>query len=249
MLHPRIARSRAAQYRRRRRVPARPEVLRAVPDCRPAARDGPSRAASPGVAACRVSYPASYPRRFRGARIDDDLAGPGPRGRSVKAGRRPKPPARVLGWREWARLPEFGVRAIKVKLDTGARTSALHAFGLRPFTRDGKSMVRFEIHPVQRSAAATVAVEADVLDERIVRNSGGHEELRPVIRTMIEIGGERWPIELTLTQRDQMGFRMLLGRQALRGRVVVDAGSSFRAGRPGSGAGTRRHARREREEE
>ena len=147
-------------------------------------------------------------------------------------------------------LPEFGVRAIKVKLDTGARTSALHAFGLRPFTRDGRSMIRFEIHPVQRSSAAIVAAEAVVLDERLVRNSGGLEELRPVIRTLIEIGGERWPIELTLTRRDQMGFRMLLGRQALRGRAVVDAGSSFREGRLDFGAPrARKGGRAEREEE
>ena len=142
------------------------------------------------------------------------------------------------------------MRAIKVKLDTGARTSALHAFGLRSFTRDGRSMVRFEIHPVQRSSAAVVVAEAAVLDERLVRNSGGNEELRPVIRTLIEIGDERWPIELTLTRRDQMGFRMLLGRQALKGRAVVDAGSSYREGRLDSGArGARHDARARREEE
>jgi hypothetical protein len=142
----------------------------------------------------------------------------------------------VLGWREWARLPDFGVRSIKAKLDTGARTSALHAFGLRRFTRDGRPMVRFEIHPLQRSADSTVAAEAVVVDERVVRNSGGREEVRPVIRTTIQIGTEHWPIEVTLARRDQMGFRMLLGREALRGRAVVDAGSSFRAGRPGRSA-------------
>lgn len=148
--------------------------------------------------------------------------------------RRKRPaPQRVLGWREWARLPDLGVRSIKVKLDTGARTSALHAFGLRRFTRDGRPMVRFEIHPLQRSADSTVAAEAVVVDERVVRNSGGREEVRPVIRTTLQIGTERWPIEVTLARRDQMGFRMLLGREALKGRTVVDAGSSFRAGRPG----------------
>ena len=95
-------------------------------------------------------------------------------------------------------------------------------------------MVRFEIHPRQRSAAGAVMVEAEVIDERWVRNSGGTRELRPVIETDVLIGGERWPIELTLTRRDEMGFRMLLGRQGLRGRAVVDPGSSYRAGkRPG----------------
>jgi hypothetical protein len=137
----------------------------------------------------------------------------------------------VLGWREWARLPDLGVRAIKVKLDTGARTSALHAFGLRRYVRDGADMVRFEIHSLQRSAVSTVEADAVVIDEREVRNSGGGTEIRPVVRTTIQIGESRWPIELTLTRRDEMGFRMLLGRQALRGRALVDPGRSFLAGR------------------
>lgn len=137
----------------------------------------------------------------------------------------------ILGWREWAALPDLGVGAIKVKLDTGARTSALHAFGLERFMREGTPMVRFEVHPVQRSSAASVSVEAKVLDERVVRTSSGHEALRPVINTIVQIGHQAWPIELTLARRDQMGFRMLLGRQALRNRVVVDSGTSFRAGR------------------
>jgi hypothetical protein len=141
-------------------------------------------------------------------------------------------------------LPAFGVRAIKAKLDTGARTSSLHAFELHPFLRDGTQMVRFEIHPVQRSRAATVQVEAEVKDERVVRNSGGQEELRPVIETLVDIGGISWPIELSLTRRDEMGFRMLLGRQALRGRVVVDPGSSFRAGREPTGAARKRRSSR-----
>lgn len=138
----------------------------------------------------------------------------------------------MLGWREWAELPELGVPAIKAKLDTGARTSALHAFDLTPFVRDGIDMVRFEVHPFQRTAADSIEVEAEVADERVVRNSGGHEELRPVIETTVRIGDDAWPIELTLTRRDEMGFRMLLGRQALRGRAVVDSGSSYRTGRP-----------------
>ena len=149
----------------------------------------------------------------------------------MKRKKRTRSPAATLGWREWARLPSFGVEAIKAKLDTGARTSALHAFDMERFERDGVPMVRFEIHPQQRSKGGAVSVEAEVVDERWVRNSGGARELRPVIETEVRIGEDTWPIELTLTRRDQMGFRMLLGRQALRRRAVVDPGSSYRAGR------------------
>ncbi len=141
--------------------------------------------------------------------------------------RTPKPPKAVLGWREWVGLPELGVRSVKAKLDTGARTSALHAFRMKRFVRDGMPMVRFEVHPVQRTTSASVTVEAEVVDERTVRSSGGQEEQRPVIVTALELDGNRWSIELTLTRRDSMGFRMLLGREALRGRAVVDPGRSF----------------------
>lgn len=142
---------------------------------------------------------------------------------------------RRLGWREWVELPDLGVRTIKAKLDTGARTSSLHAFKLRRFTRDGVDVVRFEIHPVQRSNAATVPVEANVLGERRVRTSSGQEESRIVIETTLGIAGERWPIELTLSRRDEMGFRMLLGRQAMAKRIVVDPSASFLAGGPAQG--------------
>lgn len=147
------------------------------------------------------------------------------------AGRTSKHPPGTLGWREWAALPDLGVTAIKAKLDTGARTSSLHAFGLERYSKDGIDMVRFEVHPRQRSASGSHEVEAVVIDERWVKNSGGQRELRPVIETTVLIGDEKWPIELTLTRRDEMGFRMLLGRQALRGRILVDPGRSFRAGR------------------
>lgn len=151
----------------------------------------------------------------------------------------PEPPPLALGWREWAALPDFGVKGIKVKLDTGARTSSLHAFGLERFQRDGVDMVRFEVLPEQRSREGRIEVEAVVTDERWVRNSGGERELRPVVETEIRIGEDSWPIELTLTRRDEMGFRMLLGRQALRKRAVVDPGSSYRAGRRKKGAKNR----------
>lgn len=152
--------------------------------------------------------------------------------------KRRAPPA-VLGWREWVGLPDLGVEVVKAKLDTGARTSSLHAFRMKRFERDGEAMVRFEVHPLQRSTASAQTVEAVMVEERSVRSSSGQEELRPVIMTRVELAGERWPIELTLTRRDTMGFRMLLGRQALRGRAVVDPGRSFLAGRrppPGAAA-------------
>lgn len=134
-----------------------------------------------------------------------------------------------MGWREWVALPDLGVGRIKVKVDTGARSSSLHAFDLEHFDRDGEGWVRFKVHPVQRSSRETVEVEAAVIERRSVKSSSGHEALRPVIATDVELGGERWTIELTLTRRDAMGFRMLLGRQAVRGRCLVDPGGSFLA--------------------
>ena len=151
-----------------------------------------------------------------------------------------KLPTTTLGWREWVGLPELGVDAVKAKLDTGARTSSLHAFDIVRYEEDGAPRVRFEIHPRQRSSEDAVEVEARVVDERWVRNSGGTRELRPVIETTVLVGEERWPIELTLTRRDEMGFRMLLGRQALRTRALVDPGSSYRAGGAPEVAGKRR---------
>ncbi len=144
---------------------------------------------------------------------------------------------RVIGWREWVGLPDLGVAAIKVKIDTGARSSALHAFDLEVFDRGGVDWVRFGVHPIQRDWKTTIPAELPLHEMRIVRNpgGGGREELRPVVRTAVELMGERWPIELTLTRRDRMGFRMLLGRSAVRRRFVVDPGRSFLAGRPQRG--------------
>lgn len=116
---------------------------------------------------------------------------------------------------------------IKVKVDTGARSSSLHAFEIERFRRKGTSMVRFAIHPIQRTTRGTVRAEAEVVDQRKVKTSSGVESLRWVIATEVELMGRRWPIEVTLTRRDTMGFRMLLGRQAIRGHFVVDPGRSF----------------------
>lgn len=139
-------------------------------------------------------------------------------------------PLWIVGWREWLGLPDLGIPKIKVKIDTGARSSALHAFDMQQFRRQGKSMLRFRVHPLQRDTARTILAEAELIDERRVRDSGGHAELRPVISTTAKLRGRIWQIELTLTNRDQMGFRMLLGRQATSHRFVIDPARSFLAG-------------------
>ena len=137
----------------------------------------------------------------------------------------------IIGWREWVALPELGGERIKAKIDTGARTSAIHAFGIRPFERDGHRFVRFSLHPVQHHRNPVVDCEARVVDERIVTSSNGKQEHRYVIETSVRLGEADWPIEITLTNRDEMGFRMLLGRAAVRRRFVGDPGSCFRLSR------------------
>jgi hypothetical protein len=141
----------------------------------------------------------------------------------------PKEPLKI-GWREWVALPDLKVHAIKAKIDTGARTSALHAYRIEPFRRSGALWLRFELHPLQRSEAMKVSCEARAVDERVVRNSGGGVERRYIIRTLLKLGDEFWPIELALANRDQMGFRMLLGRTALENHALIEPGRSYLLG-------------------
>ena len=138
----------------------------------------------------------------------------------------------TLGWREWVALPDLAIDPIKAKVDTGARTSALHAFAVEPFEKDGESWVRFAMHPLQRNSDYVVNCEAKVLDRRSVRDSGGHEEMRYVIESTIVIGDTPIKAELTLTDRETMKFRMLLGRTTLKPDYLVDPGRSYLSRRP-----------------
>ncbi len=140
-----------------------------------------------------------------------------------------------VGWREWVGLPDLHVDAIKAKIDTGARTSALHAYRIEPFRRAGALWLRFELNPIQRSHAMQVRCEAPAVGERTVRNTGGGIERRYIINTVLRLGEAAWSIELALTNRDHMGFRMLLGRTALQGRVLIEPGRSYLLGRTPTG--------------
>ncbi len=137
----------------------------------------------------------------------------------------------TLGWREWVGLPELGLPEIKAKVDTGARTSTLHAFELDTFSEHGKPRVRFKIHPLQKDSEVVVTCVADIVDERFVTDSGGHREQRLIISTPLTIGPWSWPIEMTLTARDNMMFRMLLGRTAIKGIAMVDPSRSYTTGK------------------
>jgi len=138
-----------------------------------------------------------------------------------------------VGWREWVSFPTLDVDTIEAKIDTGARTSALHAHRLRVVVKRGVETARFEIHPVAGSARPSIKTEAEVVDWRRVRSSSGHLQHRPVILTDVVLGDQRWEIEVTLTSRDAMGYRLLLGRTAIAGRFVVDVARSHTQRVPG----------------
>jgi hypothetical protein len=138
---------------------------------------------------------------------------------------------RTAGWREWVGLKALGVEAIKAKLDTGARTSAIHAFDVEAYERDGERRVRFSIHPIQKDDTVSIACDEKLVDIRAVSNPGRRSEKRYIIRTELSLGGESWPIDLSLTDRDEMGFRLLIGRTAMHGRLLVDPERSFRLGK------------------
>lgn len=133
----------------------------------------------------------------------------------------------IIGWREWVDLQLLGLPHIKAKVDTGAKTSCLHAFKVRGFKRKSQRWVRFSVHPHQYDLTTSVVCEAPVVERRWVTDSGGHRTRRYVIHTELRMGGMNWPIELTLTNRDTMKFRMLLGRNALSKRFLVDVSRSF----------------------
>ena len=136
----------------------------------------------------------------------------------------------IVGSEEWCSLPGLGLPTIKARVDSGAATSSLHAFNIVPFQRDGELWISFEVHPLQNDRSVVVRHEAPVLEQRSVRNTSGISENRYVIREELVLGEQRWPIELTLTNRDAMGYRMLLGREAMVGRVLVDPEGSHQLG-------------------
>lgn len=136
----------------------------------------------------------------------------------------------LVGWREWAALPELNIPAIKMKIDTGAKTSALHAFNVKSFEQDGQHFVSFEVHPLQKSKKVNHRCTARLVDERTVTSSNGHQETRLTIRTPIEMQGKKWDIDITLTKRDIMAYRMLLGREAMKS-ITVEPSKSFKGGK------------------
>jgi len=141
-------------------------------------------------------------------------------------------PAVAAGWREWVGLPDLDVEYIKAKLDTGARSSALHAFNLVEFQREGVAWVRFSVHPWQRSAEDEQTVELPVHDRRTIRSSTGHVQQRYVVRMNLRLLDQTFPVDVTLARRDSMGFRLLIGREALRHGFAVDSSKSYLGGRP-----------------
>ncbi len=133
----------------------------------------------------------------------------------------------VVGWREWAHLPDLDVERIKVKIDTGAKTSAIHAFDIKPFTYMGNPWVQFEVHPLQDNDMLSNTCTCPIIDHRWITSSTGHRQKRFIIRTRLVIGEFSSDIDISLANRDEMGFRFLLGRNAMKGHLLVDPTHSF----------------------
>ena len=138
-----------------------------------------------------------------------------------------KLPKLISGWREWAQLPDLNIEQIKVKIDTGAKTSSLHAFDLKPFTNMGSEWLQFDIHPFQYNEAITRTCQCPIVDHRWITSSSGHKQKRFIIETTLTLGEYSTLIEISIANRDEMGFRMLVGRNALKGRILVDPSHSF----------------------
>jgi ribosomal protein S6--L-glutamate ligase len=136
-----------------------------------------------------------------------------------------------VGWQEWCAFPQLHIPAIKVKIDSGAKTSALHAWDVKPIQRQGEQYVHFIVHPLQRNMLLTRECCERLIDYRLITSSNGQQELRYVIATEITLGSRSWEIEVSLTNRDNMAFRMILGRDALKGQAIIDPAKILRQGR------------------
>lgn len=137
----------------------------------------------------------------------------------------------IVGWKEWVGLPSLNLVAIKAKIDTGAATSSVHAYNIKYVKRDGELYVKYFLHPIQKSKKVSLPCVSRLVDERMVKSSSGQMELRPVIKTILKLGDMQWDILLNLTNRDSMGMRMLIGREALEGRVLVNPKNKFLHGK------------------
>lgn len=138
----------------------------------------------------------------------------------------------IVGSEEWCSFPSLGIPTIKARVDSGAKTSALHAVNIVPFEKNGEKWLKFDVNPLQNNGKTIKHCEAKMIDKRIVKSSSGTRESRYVIQTTLALGGNHWEVELTLTNRDSMGYRMLLGREAMSGRVLVDPEQHFLLGQP-----------------
>lgn len=133
----------------------------------------------------------------------------------------------IIGSVEWCSFPGLGIPAIKARVDSGAKTSSIHAFNIQKIRRNGESWISFEVHPLQGDRRTVIRCEQPILDKRVVKSSSGIAETRYVIAANIKVGDEAWDIEITLANRDSMGYRMLLGREAMSGRMLVDPSLNF----------------------